>query len=105
MTETVSAVGQVDAQPTAAADGVVDGQRVEAPVTWKTYLMCAFAAFGGIFFGYDSGYINGVMAMDYFIHEFTGKVCSNSFFFKVPLNWANFCCETTEQGRLRGQSR
>ncbi|OJJ04809.1 hypothetical protein ASPVEDRAFT_54910 [Aspergillus versicolor CBS 583.65] len=73
MTETVSAVGQVDARPVAAADGVVDGQRVEAPVTWKTYLMCAFAAFGGIFFGYDSGYINGVMAMDYFIHEFTGK--------------------------------
>ncbi|KAI9375811.1 general substrate transporter [Aspergillus egyptiacus] len=58
------------------ADGVVAGGRVEAPVTWKTYLMCAFAAFGGIFFGYDSGYINGVMAMDYFVHEFTGKVKS-----------------------------
>ncbi|KAL3437117.1 general substrate transporter [Aspergillus tetrazonus] len=56
------------------ADGVVAGTRVEAPVTWKTYFMCAFAAFGGIFFGYDSGYINGVMAMDYFIHEFSGKV-------------------------------
>jgi len=37
----------------------------------KAYLMCAFAAFGGIFFGYDSGYINGVMGMNYFIHEFT----------------------------------
>ncbi|KAL2830311.1 general substrate transporter [Aspergillus cavernicola] len=55
------------------ADGVVAGGRIEAPVTWKTYLMCAFAAFGGIFFGYDSGYISGVMGMDYFIHEFTGK--------------------------------
>jgi hypothetical protein len=32
---------------------------VEAPVTLKAYLMCAFASFGGIFFGYDSGYING----------------------------------------------
>lgn len=61
------------------ADGVVAGTRVEAPVTWKTYLMCAFAAFGGIFFGYDSGYINGVMAMDYFIHEFSGKVRSSQF--------------------------
>ncbi len=81
MTETVSAVGQVDAQPTVAEDGVVEGQRVEAPVTWKTYLMCAFAAFGGIFFGYDSGYINGVMAMDYFIHEFTGKVRLDPFKF------------------------
>ena len=49
-----------------------DVSRVEAPVTVKAYLMCAFAAFGGIFFGYDSGYISGVMAMDYFIHLYTG---------------------------------
>lgn len=34
--------------------------------------MCAFAAFGGIFFGYDSGYINGVLGMQYFIHQFAG---------------------------------
>lgn len=61
------------------AEGVVAGGRVEAPVTWKTYIMCAFAAFGGIFFGYDSGYINGVLAMDYFIHEFSGKVYSLSY--------------------------
>lgn len=45
-----------------------DVNRVEAPVTLKAYLMCAFAAFGGIFFGYDSGYINGVLGMDYYIH-------------------------------------
>jgi hypothetical protein len=38
-----------------------DVNRIEAPVTFKAYLMCAFAAFGGIFFGYDSGYINGVL--------------------------------------------
>lgn len=37
-----------------------DVEHVEAPVTWQAYLMCAFASFGGIFFGYDSGYINGV---------------------------------------------
>jgi hypothetical protein len=35
--------------------------RVEAPVTLKAYIICAFAAFGGIFFGYDSGYVNGVL--------------------------------------------
>lgn len=46
--------------------------RVEAPVTLKAYLMCAFAAFGGILYGYDSGYINGVMAMPYFIHLYEG---------------------------------
>jgi sugar porter (SP) family MFS transporter len=34
--------------------------------------MCAFASFGGIFFGYDSGYISSVMGMPYFVHLFTG---------------------------------
>ena len=49
-----------------------DTSRVEAPVTLKAYLLCAFAAFGGIFFGYDSGYINGVMGMSYFINLYEG---------------------------------
>jgi MFS family permease len=49
-----------------------DINRIEAPVTFKAYLMCAFAAFAGIFFGFDTGYINGTMAMKYFIHQFTG---------------------------------
>lgn len=51
--------------------GTTDVNPVEAPITLKAYLMCAFAAFGGIFFGYDSGYINGVMGMDFFIELFT----------------------------------
>ncbi|KAI4188264.1 MAG: hypothetical protein L6R41_002262 [Letrouitia leprolyta] len=49
-----------------------DVERIEAPITWKAYFMCAFAAFGGIYFGYDSGYINGVKAMPYFVHQQTG---------------------------------
>ena len=49
-----------------------DTGRIEAPVTVKAYLMCAFAAFGGIYFGYDSGYINGVIGMDYFVTLYTG---------------------------------
>ncbi|KAI4723412.1 monosaccharide transporter [Aureobasidium sp. EXF-10727] len=49
-----------------------DVTRIEAPVTLKAYMMCAFAAFGGIFFGFDSGYISGVLGMRYFKHEFTG---------------------------------
>ncbi|KAJ5910491.1 hypothetical protein N7504_005134 [Penicillium tannophilum] len=53
-----------------AAVSGIDALRVEAPVTIRTYLMCAFAAFGGIFFGYDSGYIGGVIGMDYFIETF-----------------------------------
>ncbi|KAG0195962.1 hypothetical protein BGX33_002300 [Mortierella sp. NVP41] len=46
--------------------------RVEAPVTWRTYAMCVFASFGGIFFGYDSGYIGGVQGMNYFIKMISG---------------------------------
>ncbi|KAI4867281.1 general substrate transporter [Hypoxylon rubiginosum] len=56
----------------AVPHGSADVSRVEAPVTLKAYMMCAFAAFGGIFFGYDSGYISGVMGMNYFIHQIEG---------------------------------
>ena len=37
----------------AVVSGTADTGRIEAPVTMKAYLMCAFAAFGGIFFGYE----------------------------------------------------
>jgi SP family sugar:H+ symporter-like MFS transporter len=49
-----------------------DVSRIEAPVSFKTYFMCAFAAFGGIFFGYDSGYINGITGQAFFINLITG---------------------------------
>ncbi|KAK5241566.1 hypothetical protein LTS06_012029, partial [Exophiala xenobiotica] len=49
-----------------------DVNSIEAPVTWKAYLMCAFASFGGIFFGYDSGYINGVIGSDIFVRNVEG---------------------------------
>jgi len=48
--------------------------RVEAPITFRAYLLCVFAAFGGILFGYDSGYIGGVLGMDYFKKQFGGPV-------------------------------
>lgn len=35
-------------------------------------MMCAFKVFGGIFFGFDSCYINGVIAMPFLIHTFGG---------------------------------
>ncbi|KAF4972132.1 hypothetical protein FZEAL_9664 [Fusarium zealandicum] len=47
-------------------------EQIEAPVTWKAYLLCAFASFGGIFFGYDSGYINGVNGSKFFINMVEG---------------------------------
>jgi len=46
-----------------------DVNRIEAPVTARAYFLCAFAAFGGIFFGYDSGYINGVTGSAVFINS------------------------------------
>jgi hypothetical protein len=70
--------------------GPVDVNRVEAPVTVKAYLLCAFAAFGGVFLyvphlprcssvqpnflhsGYDSGYINGVTGSSVFIELIEG---------------------------------
>jgi hypothetical protein len=56
----------------AVITGTTDTSRVEAPVTVKAYLMCAFAAFGGIFFGYDTGWMGGVMGMKYYIRQLTG---------------------------------
>lgn len=52
--------------------GTTEVSRVEAPVTLKAYFICAFAAFGGIFFGYDTGWMSGVLAMPYFIRQYTG---------------------------------
>ncbi|CAO3673513.1 unnamed protein product [Umbelopsis ramanniana] len=49
-------MSQVNKDP----ENVAYVESVEAPVTWRTYAMCIFASFGGIFFGYDSGYIGGV---------------------------------------------
>jgi sugar porter (SP) family MFS transporter len=53
--------------------GTADVSRVEAPVTVRAYLIIAFAAFGGIFFGYDTGWMGGVLNMDYFIKQYTGQ--------------------------------
>ncbi|KKZ68366.1 hypothetical protein EMCG_05952 [[Emmonsia] crescens] len=47
-----------------------DVNRVEAPMTVRAYILCAFASFGGILFGYDSGYINGVLGMAFFKQTF-----------------------------------
>lgn len=69
-----------DHTPTHAAAGLQttnDVNNIEAPVTWKAYLMCAFASVGGLFFGYDSGYINGVTGADAFIRAVDGAAATS----------------------------
>ena len=44
----------------------------EAPLTLRGYITTAFIAFGGTSFGYDLGYLNGVLGMPYFIEVYTG---------------------------------
>ena len=64
----------------AVITGTTDTARIEAPVTFKAYMMCAFAAFGGIFFGYDTGWMGGVLGMKYFIRQYTGKAYPEDVF-------------------------
>ncbi|RMJ28025.1 transporter [Aspergillus sp. HF37] len=45
--------------------GTADLSYIEAPVSWRAYFICGFASFGGILFGYDSGYISGALGMEY----------------------------------------
>ncbi|KAN0069583.1 General substrate transporter [Elaphomyces granulatus] len=57
--------------------GTADLNHIEAPVTWRAYLICGFASFGGILFGYDSGYISGVLGMDYVKREMGNAVSTD----------------------------
>ncbi|KAL2859157.1 general substrate transporter [Aspergillus pseudodeflectus] len=52
--------------------GTGDPSDLEAPITWKGYLVCVSAAFGGVFFGYDIGWMSGVLGMPYVIQQYTG---------------------------------
>ncbi|CAI9629039.1 unnamed protein product [Alternaria burnsii] len=61
---------------TSSSKGAAAHDRIEAPITVRGYLMCVFAAFGGILVGYDSGYINGILGMDYFKQQFGGPSAS-----------------------------
>ncbi|BCS27882.1 sugar porter family MFS transporter [Aspergillus puulaauensis] len=57
---------------TEAVRGTGDISRIEAPITWKAYVICVSAAFGGVFFGYDIGWMSGVLGMPYVIQQYTG---------------------------------
>ncbi|PLB49338.1 putative sugar transporter [Aspergillus steynii IBT 23096] len=46
--------------------------KTEAPITWKAYVVCVSAAFGGVFFGYDIGWMSGVLGTPIVIQQYTG---------------------------------
>ncbi|KYK56294.1 hypothetical protein DCS_08264 [Drechmeria coniospora] len=46
--------------------------KIEAPISWKAYLICAFASLGGILSGYDSGYLSSVLGQQPFIDAVMG---------------------------------
>lgn len=48
-------------------------EHIEAPVTFKAYLMCAFASVAGMLFGYDSGYISSVLGMTEFLKVYGSR--------------------------------
>jgi sugar porter (SP) family MFS transporter len=50
--------------------GSSDVSNIEAPISLRAYLICGFACFGGLLFGYDSGYISGVEGMAYVKQHF-----------------------------------
>jgi hypothetical protein len=61
-----------------------DVNMTEAPVTWKAYLLCAFASFGGIFFGMFTVHVSSGW-LRLLIHEQvmtpgTSTVCSTPLF-------------------------
>lgn len=43
----------------------------EAGKTWPAIAMGFFVAFGGVLFGYDTGTISGILAMDYWQRLFS----------------------------------
>jgi sugar porter (SP) family MFS transporter len=43
----------------------------EAGAAWPAILVGLFVAFGGVLFGYDTGTISGILAMPYWLKEFT----------------------------------
>ncbi|KAJ5675991.1 Major facilitator-type transporter ecdD [Penicillium macrosclerotiorum] len=57
--------------------GSSDVSRIEAPISFRAYLICGFACFGGMLFGYDSGYISGVEGMAYVKEHFGHAVSTD----------------------------
>ena len=60
---------QCDEKGLSEAGGDAEPEDDDKP-GWKASLyafcLCVYGALGGILFGYDTGYINGIMAMPYF---------------------------------------
>lgn len=60
------------------ARGIVRRPENEAGAAWPAIVVGAFVAFGGVLFGYDTGTISGILAMDFWKKQFsTGYVDAN----------------------------
>jgi hypothetical protein len=63
----------------------------EPPLNLKATLISGFPTFGGILFGYDAGYIAGVLAMDEFKLSFGSPGTSNFTLVSVFVLEPNSC--------------
>ena len=60
------------------ARGIVRRPENEAGAAWPAIAVGAFVAFGGVLFGYDTGTISGILAMDFWKKQFsTGYLDAN----------------------------
>ena len=75
-----------------SADRERENPKTEPHVSFRAYLICAFASFGGILFGYDSGYINGVLAMVTSPHFYTKRLAQHLAGLYQELNGQSCSC-------------
>lgn len=61
-----------------------DGDGIQSNSLFWAVIMSAFAAFGGILFGYDTGTIGGIIVMDDWLHTFGSFDSSLSYY--LPTN-------------------
>ncbi|KAM0248018.1 hypothetical protein ACHAQJ_009623 [Trichoderma viride] len=72
---------------------------MEAPMTFRAYILCGFAALGGILFGFDSGYISGLLDLPFLIHLYTAVDKAN---FKLPTQQDSLIVSILSAGTFSG---
>lgn len=65
-------------------------------------IMTAFAAFGGILYGYDTGTISGIIAMDDWLRTFGDKTDTTSLGYLLPTNKESLVVSILSAGTFFG---